>query len=72
MVIQPMTIFQFQKFNKIIPISTQITNYPFKIVHENRKECFNEATKSQHIASDHFANSKHGYSRVVGGAMSID
>jgi len=51
MIIQPMTIFQY----------------------ENRKECFNETTKSQHIASDHFANGKHGYSHVVGGvAISVN
>ncbi|CAF1072780.1 unnamed protein product [Rotaria sordida] len=67
-VVQPMTIYQIQKqlnsFEKI--------NYPFRIINENRKEHFNEATKGQHIGSDHFANGKHGYSRVIAGAMSID
>jgi hypothetical protein len=48
------------------------TNYPFKIVDTNRKVHINEATKGQHIASDHFANGKHGYSRVVAGAIPVD
>jgi hypothetical protein len=77
-VIQPMTIFQFQKFNKIISISPnslaspQTTNYPFKIINKNRKKHFNESTKCQHITSDHFANGRHGYSRVLGGTIPID
>jgi hypothetical protein len=43
-----------------------------RIVDEKRKQHINEASKGQHIASDHFANGKNGYSRVIGGAISID
>jgi hypothetical protein len=63
MLIQPITIFQVQKFN-----SSQITNYPFKIINKNRKEHFNKATKT----SDNFVNSKHDYLCVTGGDTPID
>jgi len=41
-------------------------------ISNNRKEHFNEATKGQHIGPNNFANGKHGYSRVVAGAISVD
>ncbi|CAF4252148.1 unnamed protein product [Rotaria sp. Silwood2] len=68
LVAQPLTIYPIQKQVN----SFQTIDDPFRIVNENRKEHFNEATKGQHIGSDHFANGKNGYSRVVAGAMSID
>ena len=45
---------------------------PLIIVGENRKEHLNEASKGQHIGSHHFANGKHGYSRVLGGSIPVD
>ncbi|CAF1125560.1 unnamed protein product [Rotaria sp. Silwood1] len=68
LVVQPITIYQIQKPYYFC----ETNNYPLRIVNENRKEHFNEAIKGQHIGSDHFANGKHGYSRVVAGAMSVD
>ncbi|CAF3077333.1 unnamed protein product [Rotaria socialis] len=69
-VVQPVTVCNTQKKEK--SNSSQNSQYPLEIINKNRKEHFNEATKGQHIGSHHFANSKHGYSRVIAGAMSTD
>ncbi|UJR31244.1 hypothetical protein I4U23_018746 [Adineta vaga] len=66
LVVQPKTILQMQMN------SDQTTDKPFNIVNSNRREHFNEATKGQHIGPDHFANGRHGYSRVIGGAIPVD
>ncbi|CAF1247271.1 unnamed protein product [Rotaria magnacalcarata] len=67
-VVQPVTVCNMQKKSN----SSQNIQYPLEIINKNRREHFNEATKGQHIGSHHFANSKHGYSRVIAGAMSTD
>ncbi len=75
-VVQPITIHQIQKSNNSTSPSQlnpfqRTTNYPFIVINKNRKEHFNEATKGQHIGPNNFANGKHGYSRVVAGAISV-
>ena len=66
--VQPVTVCQRRRSRH----SSASLDYSLRIVTDDRKQHLNESTKGQHIASDHFANGKNGYSRVTAGSMSVD
>ena len=66
--VQPVTVCQRRRSWH----SNASLDYPLHIISDDRKQHFNESTKGQHIASDHFASGKNGYSRVMAGAFPVD